>query len=208
MKSERIKYPRTKHLPWSLGRTKDDKVLKNVDCFIGKTVIASEKMDGENSTIARDYSHARSLDSNHHESRSFLKGLHGSIKHDIPEGWRICGENMFAQHSIRYEGLKSCFYVFSIWDETNHCLSWLDTVEYCEMLGLTPVKVLYCGIFDETAIKNIHVDPETMEGYVVRNIESFPFKAFGENCAKFVRKGHVTTDTHWMHSKVIANGLK
>lgn len=44
-----IKYPRTFHLPWSLGATSDDKVLKNVDHFEGTCVVITEKMDGENS---------------------------------------------------------------------------------------------------------------------------------------------------------------
>lgn len=76
------------------------------------------------------------------------------------------------------------------------------------MIGLQYVKVLYSGIFNEDLIKNIPVDPETMEGYVVRNNEAFSYETFSENCAKFVRESHVQTDNHWMHSKVIANGLK
>jgi hypothetical protein len=28
------------------------------------------------------------------------------------------------------------------------CLSWDDTPEFCELLGLTPVPVLYGGVFD------------------------------------------------------------
>ncbi len=43
----RIKYPRTFHLPWSPGLTKDDKRIENLDGFIGREVVVTEKMDGE-----------------------------------------------------------------------------------------------------------------------------------------------------------------
>jgi hypothetical protein len=43
-----MKYSRTPHLPWSEGATSDDKMLKTTDMFVGKRVIASLKMDGEN----------------------------------------------------------------------------------------------------------------------------------------------------------------
>ena len=44
----KIKYPRTFHLPWSPGATSDDKMLKSIEHFIGKEVVITEKMDGEN----------------------------------------------------------------------------------------------------------------------------------------------------------------
>lgn len=68
------KYPRTYHLPWSLGRSSDDKVLSNVDSFIGQEVVITEKMDGENSSLyPNGKTHARSLDSANHVSRDWLK---------------------------------------------------------------------------------------------------------------------------------------
>ena len=67
------KYPRTFHLPWSPGCTSDDKVLKSVDHFVGKRVIVTEKMDGENTTISKNKIYARSIDSKDHESRHWVK---------------------------------------------------------------------------------------------------------------------------------------
>lgn len=72
---EKIKYPRTYHLTWSPGTTSDDKILTTTSQFDGKEVIVTEKMDGENCTIGSDYTHARSIDSQHHSSRSWVKGL-------------------------------------------------------------------------------------------------------------------------------------
>lgn len=96
----RFKYPRTPHLPWSPGFTADDLRNKTTALFDGKEVVVTEKMDGENTTMYRDYIHARSVDGRSHPSRAWVKQLHGRICFDIPEGWRFCGENMYAQHSI------------------------------------------------------------------------------------------------------------
>ena len=68
---QRNKYGRTFHLPFSLGQTDDDKTLKDCSMFEGKNVVATVKVDGENSTYYSDgYFHARSLDSKSHESRN------------------------------------------------------------------------------------------------------------------------------------------
>lgn len=69
-----VKYPKTPHLPWSEKCTDDDKKLKDIQHFIGKEVVASIKMDGENTTMYDDKIHARSLNSNH-PSQDWVKGL-------------------------------------------------------------------------------------------------------------------------------------
>jgi hypothetical protein len=202
----KIKYNRTFHLPWSLGKTSDDKTLSDVSCFKNKHVVVTEKMDGENTSLYKDYFHARSLDGRDHPSRSWVKQFHATFKHEIEDGWRLCGENLYAKHSIGYDNLKSYFYCFSIWDDTNHCLSWERTVEWCKLLEIETVPVLYQGIFDEELIRNITVS-DNMEGYVVRNSNCFPYSEFKNNVAKYVRPNHVQTENHWMHSEVIPNKL-
>ena len=60
--SERIKYPRTYHLPFSEGVQSDDKLLKNFNSLKDKEVVATLKMDGENTTLYHDnYMHTRRL---------------------------------------------------------------------------------------------------------------------------------------------------
>jgi hypothetical protein len=59
--------------------------------------------------------------------------------HDIPLGWRVCGENVFAKHSIYYDKLPSYFLVFSIWDENNFSLNWEEVEGLCELLGFYTV---------------------------------------------------------------------
>lgn len=206
-----FKYPRTYHIPGSPGTTNDDKILKNLSCFEGKTIVITEKMDGENTTMRPDRIHARSLDSNDHPSRHWVKGLWGQIKHEIPEGWRICGENLYARHSLAYDDLESYFMVFSVWDENNRCLSWPDTIEVCGMLNLLTVPVLGVITFDNYYVTELL--PSTLptrkkEGFVIRNIESFDYEDFSTNVAKWVRESHVTTDEHWMFTEIIPNKLK
>ena len=203
----KYKYPRTLHFPWSSG-TVDDKMLTNVDHFIGKYVIMTEKRDGENSTCSKEYIHARSLDSVDHPSRHWLKGMWGNMKHNIPDGWRICGENLYAKHSIGYDSLDSYFEVFSIWNENNECLSWDETEEWCDLLGLKHVPVIWRGIFDEDFLRNYNFDTERQEGYVVRLADGFKYEDFGLSIAKFVRKNHINTSNQWMSEKITPNILK
>ena len=204
----KIKYPRTPHLPWSLGATSDDKMLSDISHFEGQKVVVTEKVDGENTTMGRDYIHARSLDSKHHVSRSWVKCLHSEIRHLIPNDWRICGENVYAKHSILYQSLPSYFLVFGIY-EGKEALSWEDTVEWAGLLNLHTVPVLYQGIWDEEKVKLCFTGQSDLdgdqEGYVVRLSERF--NEFGKSVAKFVRKGHVQCDDHWMEKAVVPNKL-
>ena len=205
-----VKYPRTPHLPWSLGATSDDRILHNVTGFAGKRVIISKKMDGEVTNMTPDTIYARSLDSRGGVDRDWCKTLWAGIAHNIPENWRICGENLWARHSIAYDDLPTYFMAFSVWNESNVCLNWDDTVQYLQMLGLEHVPVLYDGEWNLSICKYLEgqLDFEKDEGYVVRLADSFHYDDFGISVAKFVRKGHVQTDKHWRHQEIVPNKLK
>jgi hypothetical protein len=205
-----VKYPRTPHLPWSENIHDDDRVIDSLEGFIGKEVVITEKMDGENTTMYSDHIHARSVDSRHHPSRDWMKNFWSQIAHEIPEFWRVCGENLYAQHSIEYEELKSYFTGFSVWDDRNMCLSWDETLEWFQLLGITPVDVIYRGPWDEKLIKKLWDEDRwgISEGYLVRVTDSFYYGEFRKKVAKFVRKDHVQTVKHWMHGQaVIPNKL-
>lgn len=202
-----IKYSRTFHLPWS-NASSDDKTLSDVLHFEGKEIVVTEKYDGENCTLYNDYLHARSINNNPHPSRAWVKKFHAEIQSEIPPGWRICGENLFAKHSIRYDDLESYFLCFSIWNDKNICLDWDETKEWAELIGIQTVRELYRGVWDEKLIKNIQLDTKRQEGYVVRLAGEFSYRAFTNSVAKFVRKDHVTTDSHWRHQVIIPNNLK
>ncbi len=204
--SKYFKYPRTYHFPWSQGLQNDDKMMENPNQFVGKNVVVTIKMDGENTTMYPDYFHARSLDGRSHPSRNYVKGIHGSIKHQIPDGYRICGENIYAEHAITYKHLRSYFQVFSVWDNFNRCMDWNETKEFCNNLGLTYVPVIYEGIWNEELVRKVGryylktgYNDDPVEGYVVRLRNHFHYDDFANSTGKCVRKGHVgKEDIHWM----------
>ena len=121
-----IKYPRTYHLPYSLTITEDDKRLASDEHFKSfDQVYCTEKRDGENTTIYSDgYIHARSIDGNRHPWQSWLKQYIQSWYRDIPTGWRICGENLYAEHSIKYTFSDESYFfqVFGIYNQNNERL--------------------------------------------------------------------------------------
>ena len=205
----KIKYPRTLHVPWSLGATNDDKVLKSLDHLIGKEVVITEKMDGECTSLYPNARHARSLDSTHHKSRDWLAAYHSSIAYCIPKQHRICGEYLFAQHSIAYNNLPSYFLAFSVWNE-EICLDWDSTVEFLGLIDVQTVPVLFRGILTIEILKEIEskLDYEIQEGYVVRLAASFELANFSNSVCKFVRSNHVQTDEHWMHKEIVPNKLR
>ena len=132
-----------------------------------------------NCTMGRNYIHARSTSSNDHPSRHFVKSIHAGIKHLIPEGWRICGENMFALHSIYYTELPSYFIVFAIFDEYNEEIPWDKTVEMCNDFGLVHVPVLYDGQWDLDKIKECYTGVSVYNGWQPK--KTVPdFKTFRE----------------------------
>lgn len=203
----RFKYPRTPHLPWSPGASDDDIRQNSLTHFEGYPVVVTEKMDGENTTLYRDFIHARSIDSRFHPSRTWVKALQAEVGYQIPAGWRVCGENLYARHSVAYHDLASYFMAFSVWNEHNECLSWQDSLRFFNALGLITPTVLYEGLWCEDTIRNIQLDTRYQEGYVVRLAEGFHFDHFDQSVAKWVRPNHVTTEQHWMHVEVIPNGL-
>lgn len=210
---ETFKYPRTFHVDWSEHIASDDKIQYDLSRLIGQDVVILEKRDGENCNMYQSYIHARSLDSNNHPSRNWVKGLWGDIRHEIPEGWRICGENLYAKHSIHYTDLLTWFEVFSIWDENNICLSWDRTVEWCNLLGLKTVPILFEGSLDEynfNWVKNIlptTLDLTKQEGYVIRLYDEFTFADFDKCVVKWVRPNHIQTNKHWSTQPIIKNLL-
>lgn len=207
-----IKYPRTHHLPWSPGMHDDDRMLEDVGIFEGKRVIVMEKMDGENTTMYNDYIHARSIDSGSHGSRNWLKAFHGQICANIPEDWRINVENLYAKHSILYKDLPTYAYGFAIWNEKNYRLDWATSLEWFELLGITPCPWFYWDIYDRKKIHSLYeqlAKTHETEGYVITIDEPFHYAQFRTHVGKWVRKGHIQTAKHWMHgSKIEPNSLK
>lgn len=204
---ERIKYPRTYHLPYSQSKTDDDKTLKDDSQFEAMEVVVTIKMDGENTTVYPDgYIHARSLDGTGYEWQNWLKAKVWDFCYKLRPNERIIGENLYAKHSIGYKfsNIEDTFQVFCL-AEDNWIRGWDITKEVCNELGLKTVTEIYRGIYDkdkilkafEKAKNELATQGQDIEGFVVRNAYSFKIDDFSKNVAKFVRANHVQTDKHW-----------
>lgn len=207
---ERIKYPRTYHLPYSQSRTDDDKTLPDDSQFEGMDVVVTIKMDGENTTIYPDgYIHARSLDGNGYAWQNWLKANAYRFNF-INEDERIMGENLYAKHSIGYKfnDIEDTFQIFSIgWknEDENEFYDWNYVEWFCDTYGFKHVPVIYKGIYDKDKIieafenkkKELAEQGQDIEGFVVRNVNGFAYNDFQKNVAKFVRANHVQTDSNW-----------
>ena len=209
--SKYVKHPRLPHLPWSEGMNSDDRRIETLAGLIGREVVVSIKMDGEQTSVYNDYLHARSIDGPPHTSRAWVKKFASEWQYHLSDDQRICGENLYAQHSIIYDEsnpLPSYFCGFSMWDR-DMCLGWDDTMDNFKILGVTPVPVIWRGIFDEKTILGLYDtdrDWAKIEGYVVRLTDGFSFNEFKNSVAKFVRKGHVqTAKHHWRSQRIIPN---
>lgn len=212
----RHKHPRIPHLPWSEGFVangpKADLKLSSIANFKKQHVVVTIKMDGMNTSMYTEWIHARSTEFlMRHESTHLVKTLWQSVRHDIPDGWRVCGENLHAKHSIHYKSLPSFFLVHSVWDDRGKCLPWCETEEWAELLGFPTVPVIYCGMFDYNIVRHMHMDEyngDKCEGFVIRHAGSFERVGAHLCMAKFVRRGHVQTDEHWLNQPVVFNELE
>lgn len=209
--SKYIKYPRTSHLPWSPGMQSDDRQIVSMDAFIGEEVWVTEKADGEQATIYNDHYHARAIDTDPHPSRDRFKAFVATWQHGLADNERVNAENAYARHSIVYDEsnpLPHFCLGFAMWRDMT-CLSADETLENFAILGVTPVRTLYRGIYDEKLIRGLYDearDWDRREGYVVRVAREFRYAEFSRCVAKYVRKGHVqTAKHHWKAQPVIPN---
>ena len=200
------KYPKTLHLPWSKGLQNDDRMSKDISALIGVPIVITEKCDGENNSFTNKGVYARShVDFTISPWSVKVRELHSVIKHSISEDLYIFGESMSAIHSIEYTNLNSHFYIFGaryqgVWS------SWSEVEDYAFLLDLPTVPVLFRGVVNsekelkeltEKLVKEESVLGGNREGIVCRVERSFNDDEFEPCVAKWVRKGHVTTDEHW-----------
>lgn len=197
------KYPRTPHLPQSPGATSDDKwanasALRHLAS--GIDLIATEKMDGGNVTLAANYFHARSLSEHTPAWERYAKGQWATLRTDIPPGWRLSCESMWARRSVPYEDLPGPLLLIGLWNACNKMLDWDSTVEWSTLLALPTVPLLYRGTdfaAANRAWQEAGKTPTSSEGFVIRSAGTIPYCEFAQNTAKWVRAEHITTDASW-----------
>ncbi len=206
-----LKYPRTYHFPFSPGTTSDDKVIWDYESLIGKELVITEKLDGENTCINQYGIFARSHAApTQNPWASYLWEKWNILKNEIGD-LDIFGESLYAIHSIEYSRLEHYFFVFGIRQE-EHWFSWEELELYADLLNLPLVPVLHKGVFNntkelESQILELASKPSSLtstetglcprEGLVARVTNAFDTEVFSQSVMKWVRKGHVQTDEHW-----------
>ena len=221
-----MKYPRTYHLPWSPGATRDDRIQSDVSALIGNTIVVTEKMDGSNVCLSDSGVFARSHSGPPtHPSFDLLKARYAAVKGwlgpvagDV-HGIELFGEWCFAKHSIQYSELPDYLLIFGIRDPQEfRWWSWDSVVKECRnTLALEPAPVLYSGQVKseqelESLTKRLASEPSACggerEGVVVRFADEFDDNKFYTHVLKYVRENHVQTDVHWKNQEIVKNGLK
>jgi hypothetical protein len=217
----KLKAPRIYHLPWSEVMSKDDKVIRHNNMFNGKDVVVTVKYDGSSISLYNDGSfHSRSIQSSRqHESNDYLHSWWANklytdnyvILHNKWPNLRLVGENMYITHTIQYNNLEDVFLLHSAWNGTT-CLSWDDTLTICTLLNITPVPVLYKGIYKEDIVKGYNTldkyRDDIVEGYIVRNSDEYLYNDSNYNIAKFVSSRFVIKDDkHWALNGIRRNNV-
>ena len=214
------KYGRTYHYPFSPRTTSDDRIAHDywdhIKCI--PNLIHTEKLDGENNCLSKygvfARSHAAPATSPWTES---LRRFWQLVRHDLGD-LEIFGENLYAIHSIEYRKLEHHFYVFGI-RLHEHWLGWEETRFYANLLDLPTVPVLGTEqmpddrkLFEDKMLMLVNgrgtFEPydvsegkaTTIEGIVTRNANGYLAADFAKNLFKYVRKGHVKTDVHWIRN--------
>jgi len=155
-----IKYPSSRHLPFSHSRDRDDTEFRAVDSFIDAPLVVTIKLDGGNTSLVKDVDEpVRARNARHAEHASFdlLKQQYweNDLYSLIPPHLQIFGEWLYARHSIHYgcEGccetrnqapsLDSYFYIFGVFDTRyNTWLSWPETEMWSEKLGFPTAPIV------------------------------------------------------------------
>jgi hypothetical protein len=206
-----MKYFRTYHFPFSPGTTSDDRISDNYDFLIGREIVISEKLDGQNNALTKNGVFARShAVPTEHPWDKYLIDEHKKMI--IPEDTIIYGESMYAIHSIEYKNLPSYYNIFSVLEEDTF-LSWDDVKITSDIIGYPTVPVLFEGILSspedlkkkvtelvsKTSVYNSYRNgvASNMEGVVVRLREKFRVSNSDVSILKWVCEKHVNTDDHW-----------
>ena len=84
-----------------------------------------------------------------------------------------------------------------------------DTMSVFKKVGITSVEVIWRGKLSKDVIETLwnELDTDVHEGIVFRPTSSLNRDEFGNKVFKLVRKNHVQTDQHWMHSEMELNTI-
>lgn len=202
------KYPSTGHWPWSPTVHKDDRYVPNPECFVGREVVISEKLDGGNTCLWRGDVYARSTGQIATQGWfAMVKKHHAWKTANEPEDVFVYGEDLYGIHSIEYAPIREdeTYRIFNV-RRGDMWLSWDDICAHAQSLNILTVPLLYRGTFNsideitkffEREIQKPSELGGAREGFVMRAADMFWDADWTGNAAKYVRKDHVQTDQHW-----------
>jgi len=229
-----IKYPSTRHLPWSHERDDDDTAHESIDFLTGYPLVVTVKMDGGNCMLVKDTDEpirARNGRQANKEHFDMAKQWYWDqdLYSKIPEHLQVFGEWLYAKHSIHYgcdcdeecedvgPALKDYFQVFGMFDTRyNLWLGWDETMRRAREWGLTLAPMRGGYEFDETyeawdVLYNLSQDvvDSGHEGIVVRSRHPFHYGQIDQRLGKYVRPGHVKEgEKHWSKRPLVQNKLR
>lgn len=234
---ERIKYPSTRHLPWSHERDDDDTAHDTVEFLTGYPLICTIKMDGGNCMLVKDGENPiRARNGRHADKEHFDMAKRWYWENDlyskIPEHLQLFGEWLYAKHSIHYgcdcdeacesvgPALRDYFQLFGVYDTRfDLWLGWHETISIANKLDLTLAPYATDGYeelqFDESYEAwdvlydmSREVVDDGHEGIVVRSTHPFQYGQIDQRLGKYVRPGHVKEDEkHWSKRPLVQNRL-
>lgn len=228
-----IKYPSTRHLPWSHERDDDDTAHSSIEFLTRYPLVVTVKMDGGNCMLVKDMDNPiRARNGRHADKEHFDMAKQWYWENDLysqlPEHYQVFGEWLYAKHSIHYgcdcdepcedigPALRDYFQVFGVYDTRYQLwLGWNETVEFADRLGLTMVPKVGEFYFEEPyeAWDELYDLSQTVvddghEGIVVRSAHPFHYGQIEQRLGKYVRPGHVKEDEkHWSNRPLVQNRL-
>lgn len=232
---ENIKYPSTRHLPWSHERDTDDTAHKEVDNFLGYHLVATVKMDGGNAMLVKDTENPiRARNGRHADKDHFDMAKQWYWENDlyskIPEHYQVFGEWLYAKHSIHYgcdcdepcedvgPALDDYFQVFGVYDTRfDLWLGWHDTMKFAlgNDMAVVPAATGMYGFgeydnrgkfWNDAYELSQKVVEQGHEGIVIRSMYPFQYGQIEERLGKYVRPGHVKEgEKHWSKRALVQN---
>jgi len=185
----------------------------------GHSILIEEKMDGANTAIIRGKGDKWTLqkrrglaDTHAHEQFAFFWNWARANEEkilQIPEGWIVYGELMYATHHIFYDELPDYWLAFDVWNEKDGYLG-PSKFDYIERWGFQRVPILHIGILDNVNIDRLVYDTSSYASKSVR--EGIVIKNFRNGLrGKLVRPEfmkEIEEDDHWMKRSVRRNQLR
>ena len=201
------KYPSTLYWPWSPAYARDGKVHPDPLHFVGKPVVATEKLDGGNTLLHAGNVYSRSVSTPSNAGWMAMVKKHHAWK-VTEQDIHLYGEDIYGVHSITYDPVPEdrTFHAFALRDGSGTFSSFAELETYADSKNIPIVPVLFRGCFQSieeirTFLEQAHMEPSQLggerEGIVLRLAHGFPEQEFQLNVCKSVRAGHVQSSIHW-----------